>query len=68
MQGYFECDKSVKIGRPSTVAEAQSLVTMFPSVKAVGNGHSWWKESFCAGNNSQSIDIVMTEFKPVLDL
>ena len=44
------------------------LVSMFDRVKASGVGHSWWKEQFCAGNDSRSINIVMTELKPTLDL
>ena len=40
---------------------------MYPKVKAVGNGHSWWREQFCAGNDSQSLDLVMTELKGTLD-
>jgi hypothetical protein len=30
-------------------------------VKAVGVGHSWWKEQFCAGNATNAINIVTTE-------
>ena len=58
----------MKIGRPSSLSDAQALVTMFPKVKAVGSGHSWWKEQFCAGNDSQAINLVMTELSNVLDL
>ena len=36
-------------------------------MKAVGVGHSWHTGVFCAGNDSDSIGIVMTELKPVLD-
>lgn len=58
----------MKVGRPNTLKEAQALVTMFDRVKAVGVGHSWNKEQFCSGSDDRSIDIVMTELKPVVDL
>jgi hypothetical protein len=32
----------------------------------VGVGHSWWKEQFCAGDNSSAINIVMTELEDTL--
>ena len=67
-QGYFECNKAAKIGRPASIADAQSLITMFDRVKAVGNGHSWWKEQFCPGNDSKSIGLVMTEIQSTLEL
>lgn len=67
-QGFYDCDKRVKVGRPNSVSEAQALVQMFSRVKASGVGHSWWKEQFCAGNDDKSINLVMTEIKPVVDL
>ncbi len=67
-QGYYQCNPAVKVGRPTSVADIQTLVTMFPKVRANGVGHSWWKEQFCAGNDSNSINIVMTELQPVLSL
>lgn len=33
----------------------------YDRVKAVGVGHSWWKEQFCAGKGTDSINIVTTE-------
>ena len=33
----------------------------YDKVKAVGVGHSWWKEQFCAGAGSKAINIVTTE-------
>ena len=41
---------------------------MFPHVKGVGVGASWWQEQFCAGNDSSAIDIVMTELTPTLNM
>lgn len=37
------------------------VLQMYDHVKAVGVGHSWWKEQFCAGSDSKSINIVTTE-------
>jgi len=62
------CDKSVKVGRPSTIKDAQTLVQMFDRVKANGVGHSWNMEQFCSGNDTKSINLVMTELQPVVDL
>ncbi|EFN59179.1 hypothetical protein CHLNCDRAFT_138071 [Chlorella variabilis] len=66
-QGFFECADVVKVGRPSTVEELQAMVAMFPQVKASGVGHSWWREQFCAGNDSRAVNIVTTEQQAVLD-
>lgn len=68
MQGYYACPSDVKVGRPSNLQDAQALVAMFPKVKANGIGCSWWAQQFCSGNTSDAINIVMTEFQPVLDL
>jgi hypothetical protein len=37
------------------------LLQAFDNVKAVGVGHSWWKEQFCAGQDDSSTNIVTTE-------
>jgi FAD/FMN-containing dehydrogenase len=67
LAGNHRCEQGVKIGRPRTVAELQTIVATFPKVKAVGVGHSWWKEQFCAGNTSDAVNIVVTELQPGLD-
>lgn len=36
-------------------------------MKASGVGHSWWKEQFCSGNDTRSVNVVLTEQKAVLD-
>ena len=64
--GNHKCDKSVVIGRPRNYSELASLVGAYPRVKAVGVGHSWWAEQFCAGSDNSSINIVMTELQDVL--
>lgn len=56
----------MKIGRPNSISDAQSLITMYDKVKAVGVGHSWWKDQFCAGSNSSSLNLVMTEMSPTV--
>ncbi|KAL6772376.1 hypothetical protein ACKKBG_A29975 [Auxenochlorella protothecoides x Auxenochlorella symbiontica] len=66
-QGNFACDSEVLVGRPKNIGELQTLVESFPKVKANGVGGSWWKQNFCAGNDSQSINIVMTELQTTLD-
>ena len=62
------CADAVKVGRPKTLDEARTLVATFPKVKAVGVGHSWWKEQFCAGEDSNAVNVVMTELSEVLDV
>ena len=59
--GYYACDKAVQVGRPSTKEQLLDLIKAFPKVRGVGVGHSWVKEFFCAGNTTESIDIVLTE-------
>lgn len=40
-QGYYACNKSVKIGRPASVEQLQAIVATFPRVRGAGVGHSW---------------------------
>jgi hypothetical protein len=54
------------VGRPSDLRQLSQLVTAFPRVKAVGVGHSWWSENFCAGQDDQAINIVTTELTDTL--
>ena len=51
------------MGRPSSKEQLLDLIKAFPKVRGVGVGHSWVKEFFCAGNTTESIDIVLTELK-----
>ena len=64
--GYYKCDPAVKVGRPTTFQELISLVTTFSRVKAVGVGHSWWQQQFCAGTEPTALGLVLTEFPSVL--
>lgn len=66
--GYFRCQPSVIMGRPSTRSEMINLIKDFDKVKGVGVGHSWWQQQFCAGANDTAIQIVTTEFTEVLDM
>ncbi|PSC72038.1 cryptochrome DASH-like isoform A [Micractinium conductrix] len=67
-QGLYECTDSVRVGRPASLSELRTLVSLYPRVKAVGTGHSYVRDLFCTGNGSDALDIVMTELQPVLDL
>lgn len=66
--GYHKCELGVKIGRPETIDQLKAMVAAFPRVKASGVGHSWWKEQFCSGNTSDSINVLTTELEPTLTL
>ena len=66
--GYYECSDDVEIGRPQTKDDILDMVEYYQQVKAVGVGHSWWKEQFCSGNDSSAINIVMTELNSTLSL
>jgi hypothetical protein len=65
-QASHSCSAAVKIGRPRNWAQLAELVKSFDRVKAVGMGHSWWAEQFCAGGDARSINIVMTELTATL--
>jgi hypothetical protein len=67
-QGYYRCDEEVLVGRPVNLDEAQAIVVSYSNVKASGVGHSWWKEQFCSGNTSDSVNLVMTELNSTLSL
>jgi hypothetical protein len=56
----------VAIGRPKDRAELAALVAAYPRVKAVGVGHSWWREQFCAGDDGSAINVVVTELEDTL--
>ncbi|WIA21697.1 hypothetical protein OEZ85_000865 [Tetradesmus obliquus] len=65
-QGHFKCEPSVIVGRPSDRQQLANLVKAYPKVKAVGVGHSWWRQNFCSGVNSSAINIVTTELAETL--
>lgn len=66
--GYYRCENSVQVGRPQSKEEVLGLIAYYDRVKGVGVGHSWWREQFCSGNDSTSINIVMTELESTLNL
>ena len=47
--------------RPRPLSLLCTCAQGYDRVKAVGVGHSWWKEQFCAGNATNAINIVTTE-------
>ena len=55
------------MGRPADKLEVLEMIGAFPHVKANGVGHSWWQQQFCSGNDSSSINIVMTELNQTLE-
>ncbi|EFN57507.1 hypothetical protein CHLNCDRAFT_143085 [Chlorella variabilis] len=67
-QGYFPCDPRVKVARPRTLEELQAVVASHPKVRANGVGASWWPAQFCAGTDSSSVNVVMTELASTLEL
>ena len=66
-QGLYECNPAVGVARPTNLDEMAKIVTTYDQVKAVGVGHSWWQEQFCAGADERAADIVMTELQSTLD-
>lgn len=50
------------MGRPADIDELKQLVQSYEHIKAVGVGHSWNKEQFCANTSADSsLNLVMTE-------
>lgn len=64
--GYFQCDSGVVVGTPRTLSELQEQVLQYDRVKAVGVGHSWWQQQFCSGNDSNAVNIVLTQINDTL--
>lgn len=64
--GYFECDASVVVGRPTRVQELQAQVQQYDRVKAVGVGHSWWQQQFCSGSDASAVNIALTQLNNTL--
>ena len=64
-QGKHACHADVLMGTPSTVAEVSEIVSVFPKVRAVGVGHSWHRELFCAGTNAESVNVLLAGVRSV---
>lgn len=77
-QDEYPCDNTtVRIVRPTTLADVQDAVRRHSRVQGVGEGHSWNQPFFCANTNltgtdgansstcSGSVNIVMTTIRPL---
>lgn len=64
-QNEHKCDPNVLLGEPRTVEGLQNMVRHAPKVRAVGSGHSWWGENFCASDDSMGVGISMKELDDV---
>ena len=53
-QGLYSCPVGAPIARVSSVSQVQKVVKNAKKVKAIGVGHSWWRENFCASSSSLS--------------
>lgn len=53
-QGLYACPAGASIARASTISAIQTAVKAVRKVKAVGVGHSWWRENFCASSSESS--------------
>ena len=53
-QGLYSCPVGASIARVSSVSQVQKVVKNAKKVKAIGVGHSWWRENFCASSASLS--------------
>ena len=53
-QGLYSCPAGASIARVSSVSQVQKVVKNAKKVKAIGVGHSWWRENFCASSSSLS--------------
>lgn len=58
----------MQVGKPRSIEDLQSIVRKYSKVKAVGVGHSWWKEQFCSGEDENAVNVVMTELPEVQQL
>ena len=56
-QGLYACKTGASIARASTISAIQTAVKAARKVKAVGVGHSWWKENFCASSESSESSV-----------
>ena len=64
-QGKHACSSELRMATPETVEEVARVVSAFPKVRAVGVGHSWHKELFCAGDDSSAVDVVLSRVRSV---
>ena len=64
-QGKHACGAKLRMSAPETVADVARVVAAFPKVRAVGVGHSWNTQLFCAGDASDAADVVVSKVRAV---
>lgn len=64
-QGKHACGAKLRMSVPETVADVARVVAAFPKVRAVGVGHSWNTQLFCAGDASDAADVVLSKVRAV---
>ena len=64
-QGKHACGAKLRMSAPETVADVARVVAAFPKVRAVGVGHSWNTQLFCAGDASDAADVVLSKVRAV---
>ena len=64
-QGKHACAREVMMARPRTVAEVREVVAAFPRARAVGVGHSWHPEVFCAGDDASAVNVLTSDVRSV---
>ena len=64
-QGKHACDARVRMAAPRTPREVSEMVTSFPRVRANGVGHSWHRGLFCAGEDTDSVNILTHRLRSV---
>ena len=64
-QGKHACGAKLRMSVPETVADVARVVAAFPKVRAVGVGHSWNTQLFCAGETSDAADVVLSKVRAV---
>ena len=64
-QGKHACGSDLRMSAPETVADVARVVAAFPKVRAVGVGHSWNKQLFCAGDGRDAADVVLRKVRAV---
>ncbi len=61
-------DKGAQVARAVLFREWRTFGSCECEFERVRSLRSWWAESFCAGNDSGAVNIVMTELRDTLAL
>ena len=64
-QGKHACGAGARMSTPKTVADVARVVAAYPKVRAVGVGHSWNAQLFCAGRGRDAVDVVLAKVRSV---